>query len=115
MADDKTGKTARLLCVLSTVLLIICYLVAPVAMFLWFGAATPQQQDKYAIDVIGVTVISCGAGMIASLIMAIIARLKEPASKWALVCIIISAILLVTGALTAFFTVWAASQYQYYG
>ena len=67
MADDKTGKTARLLCVLSTVLLIICNLVAPVAMFLWFGAATPQQQDKYAIDVIGVTVISCGAGMQASI------------------------------------------------
>ncbi len=115
MPADKSEKTARLLCILSTVLMIICNAVAPVAMFLWFGAATPQQQDKYAIDVIAVTVLGCGAGMIASLIMAIIARLKEPGSKWALVCIIISAVLLVTGVLAAFFTVWAASQYQYYG
>jgi hypothetical protein len=115
MPADKSEKTARLLCILSTVLMIICNVVAPVAMFLWLGAATPRQQDKYAMDVIVVTVLGCGAGMIASLIMAIIARLKEPGSKWALVCIIISAILLVTGVLAAFFTVWAASQYQYYG
>ena len=115
MPDDKTGKTARLLCILSTVLIVICNLVAPVAMFLWFGVSTPRQQDKYAMDVIAVTVLSCGAGMLTSLIMGIIAKLKEPASKWAVVCIVISAILLATGFLAAFFTVWAASRYQYYG
>lgn len=113
MPADKSEKTARLLCILSTVLVVICNLVAPVAMFLWFDAASPQQQDKFAVDVIVITVLCCGAGMIASLIMAIIARLKEPGSRWALIMIIISAVLLVMGSLAVFFTVWAASQYRY--
>ena len=115
MNTDKSMRTFKLLCRLSTILIIVCNLIVPVCLFLWFGAATPRQQDVYAMDVLVITVLCCGAGMLASLIMAVIAKLKEPASKWAVVNIVISSVLLVFGALAVFITVWAASQYQYYG
>lgn len=115
MIVDKSERIARVLCILSTILLVLSNIVLPAAMLLWFDAATPRQQDVYALDVLAITFFSCGACMLASLVMSIIARLKEPGSKWALVCIIISAILLVTGILAVFFTIWAASQYHYYG
>ena len=115
MSTDKSTRTFKLLCWLSTALIILCNLVAPVCLFLWFDAATPRQQDTEAMDVLVTTVLCCGAGMIASLIMSIIAKLKEPASKWAVVNIVITSVLLVLGILAAFITVWAASQYHYYG
>ena len=114
MTTDKSTRNFLLLCWLSTALIIICNLVAPVCLFLWFGAATPRQQDIYGMDVLFTTVLCCGAGMLASLIMAVIAKLKEPASKWAVVNIVISSVLLITGILTVLITVWAASQYQYH-
>ena len=112
---DKSVRAAKVLCGLSTALMVICNLIVPVCLLLWFDAATPRQQDTYAIDVLVITVLCCGAGMIAALFMAIVAKLKEPASKWAVVNIVISSILLVLGILAVFFTVWAASQYHYYG
>jgi len=115
MSVDKSEKAAKTLCAVSTALLILCNLVAPVGLFLWLGAATPRQQDTVALDVLVITLLCCFAGMIASLIMSIIAKLKEPASKWAVVCIVISCVVLITSLLAAFITVWAASQYQYYG
>ena len=113
MPEDKSEKTARLLCILSTVLVVLCNVVAPVTLCLLLSTLTPQQQDDFALDVIVVTLLCCGAGLIASLVMAIIARLKEPGSRWALTLIIISAFILVSGFISTFFTVWAASQYQY--
>ena len=115
MSVDQSEKAAKTLCAVSTALLILCNLVAPVGLFLWLGAATPRQQDTVGLDVLVITLLCCFAGMIASLIMAIIAKLKEPASKWAVVCIVISCVVLITSLLAAFITVWAASQYQYYG
>ena len=115
MSIDKSARTARLLCGLSTALMIICNLIVPVCLVLWFDAATPRQQDTYALDALVISLLCCGAGMIAALFMAIVAKLKEPASKWAVVNIVILSILLVLGILGVFFTIWAASQYHYYG
>ena len=66
------------------------------------------------MDIMLAVVVCCLIGMIASLILAIVARIKNRKSKWALICIIISSILLATTLLSGLFFVWAASQYHYY-
>ncbi|MBR2550903.1 MAG: hypothetical protein K6E72_01365 [Saccharofermentans sp.] len=114
MSTEKGKGLSGLLCGLSTALMIISNLLAPVGMVIWLDAATQRQQDTDVIDAMIVMVICCTCGMIGSIILAVIAKIKNRQSKWATVCIVISGILLATEILSAFIFIWIASQYHYY-
>ena len=114
MSTEKGKGISTVLCGISTALMIICDLVAPIGMFIWLGAATEMNQDTEVIDSMIVTVLCCGAGLIASLILAVIAKIKNRKSKWAVICIVLSSVFFVTGLIAALFFVWVASQYHYY-
>lgn len=114
MSAEKGKNIYKVFCGISTALMIICDLIAPVCMFVWYSTASQRQQDTELMDAMLAVVVCCLIGMITSLILAIVARIKNRQSKWALICIIISGILLVTTLLSAFFFIWAASQYHYY-
>ena len=94
--------------------MIISNVLAPVGMTIWLDAATQRQQDTEAMDAMITMVICCACGMIGSIILAVLAKIKNRQSKWATVCIVISGILLATEILSAFIFIWIASQYHYY-
>ena len=114
MPEEKGKGLSKVLCGLSTGLVVISEILSPVFMLIWLSAATQMQQDTETIDMMLICVACCFGGLILSLILAIIAKVKNRKSKWALVCIIISAVFLVTDAFATFFFIFAASQYHYY-
>ena len=114
MSTEKGKGLSRLFCGLSTALMIISNVLAPVGMTIWLDAATQRQQDTEAMDAMIVMVICCACGFIGSIILGVIAKIKNRQSKWATVCIVISSILLVSEMLSIFVFIWIASQYHYY-
>ena len=114
MPEEKGKGLSKVLCGLSTGLVVISEIVSPVCMLIWFSAATQMQQDTETMDKMLICVACCFGGLILSLILGIVAKVKSHKSKWALVCIILSAVFLVADALAAFFFIFAASQYHYY-
>ena len=110
---DNQIKTSKVLCSFSTILMVISCLVSPVGMFMWFGAATEYPQDVPLMDKAVIVVIAGGIAIVAGLILAIITKIKNRQSKWAVVCIILTSIFLFIGVIAAFFFIWAASQYHY--
>jgi len=110
-AENK--KLTTVLCGLSTALMAASCLISPVGMFLWFGAATEYPQDVPLMDKAVIVVIAGGIAIVAGLILAIIAKIKNRQSKWAVVCIILTSIFLFIGVIAAFFFIWTASQYHY--
>ena len=96
---DNQIKTSKVLCSLSTVFMVVSCLVSPVGMFMWFGAATEYPQDVPLMDKAVIVVIAGGVAIVAGL---------------AVVCIVLTAIFLFIGLLSALFFVWAASQYHFH-
>ena len=114
MSEEKGNSLSKVFCGLSTALFVLSEIVSPVCMLIWLGAATQMQQDTETMDMMLICVACCFGGLIISLILGIVAKVKSRKSKWALVCIILSAVFLVADALAAFFFIFAASQYHYY-
>lgn len=110
----ENSKISKIFCSLSTVFMVVSCLVSPVGMFMWFGAATEYPQDVPLMDKAVIVVIAGGVAIVAGLILAIIAKIKNHQSKWAVVCIVLTAIFLFIGLLSALFFVWAASQYHFH-
>lgn len=110
----ENNKLSKILCCLSTVLMVVSCLMSPVGMFLWFGAATEYPQDVSMMDKAVIIVLAGGIAVVAGLVLSIIAKIKNCQSKWAVVCIVLTSIFLFVGVLSALFFVWAASQYHYY-
>ena len=114
MSEEKGKTLSTVFCGLSTALYVLSALVAPVCMFLWLGASMQMPQDTEIMDKMVIAVSCCGGVLIISLILGIIAKVNNRRSKWTVVCIVLSIVFLVIGALAALFFVWAASQYHYY-
>lgn len=113
MSEEKGKTLSTVFCGLSTALYVISALVSPVCMFLWLGASIQMPQDTVTMDKMVTAVICCGAVLLISLLFGIIAKVNNRRSKWAVVCIVLSIVFLVIGALAALFFIWAASQYHY--
>ena len=99
----ENSKISKIFCSLSTVFMVVSCLVSPVGMFMWFGAATEYPQDVPLMDKAVIVVIAGGVAIVAGLILAIIAKIKNRQSKWAVVCIVLTAIFLFIGLLSALF------------
>lgn len=114
MSTEKNKGLSGLLCGLSTALMIISNVIVPIGMVIWLDAVTQRQQDTAVADAMITMVICCACGFIGSIILGVIAKIKNRQSKWATVCIVISSILLVSEMLSIFVFIWIASQYHYY-
>lgn len=114
METEKRRELYTLFCGLSTAFISISAAVSPIVMLIWLAAATERHQDTKLMDTMVVVLICCAVALVASLAMSIAAKIIGKPSKWATICIVLTAISIVLGVLAMLLFVFIASQYHYY-